>query len=266
LKVEPPKPPTRVEKSTVVIIKWSFGVIGVAMALLSAYYSQAWMAGFLPGILSWVFSGSIILFSIMSLEISILFGMEGKKALAWVFRVLFLMTVIFSVSAAMAGQYNKAIQSQQEQIQSSQGTRADKVLYDLQVNDRDRVMAVLQEKGTRGKQLLGIMDQSSGDTDSKAYKDARWELSTINKEVARLTAEHKGVQAQIEKLVRENPALLSTIQTTGFYDWIAETTSSTVGWVQFLMYLLPAIFIDLLAPVGVAIFLFLGSYNKAEEK
>lgn len=260
--------PAAVDPLTIRIIKWSMGIIGIGMVGVSGYYTAIWMSEYLPPFLAWFFSILAVSFSVMAFEVAIYFRSIRRTAISWLFLGLWLVVFLFSIGSTIAGQYNQEVNNQNESIIKAETTSGNKALFSIKEEDKLRLQLAVKSKQARQKQLLVKLAEYDSKPLDQEYKDARWEFGKIETDIKTIGQEQKALGAEMEKLIALDPALLSKKESAGFYDWLGKIFGTDTGWIKFLFFLFPAILIDLLAPIGIAVFLFLreNSYNNAETK
>jgi len=263
------KPPrAHVSKVTTQTIRWSLGLVGLGMVLISSYYTEVWMVNYVPEVLAWLFAILIVGFSVMAFETAIYFHGQQMKGVSFAFFFLWVVVVLFSVGSTVAGQYNKIIKDQATETQRNEITTGNTLFYNLKDADRIRLQSIIAKKQTRQGQVLELLAPYDNQPQDDAYTKLQAEYNRIERDIKSLSDEYKVVLNDIQKLVKDDPALLSKRETPNFFNWLATVFHTDAKTIQFWMYLMPAVLIDLLAPIGIAVFLFLGgrSYNRAEEK
>lgn len=266
-KLESKKPEHSIDPATVNILRWSMGAIGAGMIIVSAYYTAIWMSEYLPGFLAWFFSAIAVGFSVMAFESFIFFRSIKRNGIAMVFLFLWVVVLFFSIGSTVAGQYNKEIKNQIELADKSAASSGNLVVLNSKRANETRLNGTIASKQSRMAQLLGIMTGYEGKPLDQTYTDARWEYGKLDREITNLVAtELKPVQAEIAGILATDPSLTVQKELPDFYGWLSKVFGSQTAWIKFLFFLFPAVLIDLLAPVGIAVFLFLKSYNKEKEK
>lgn len=264
----------------VYILQATMGVIGVGAAIISTYYTTIWLIEFLPLPFALLLSSIMVGFSISAFEAAILFYsgevIESKKArIAIVASFAFLWIVVscFSIMSTIAGQYNKYVINLREQTKT--GLSSSKETFALIQEQKQDLQKQLQEYRTQlttlNKVLSGMDDVQKRSENNGVWYDTNFRIQEINKLIDKassdLTKIREEENAQIQKAVKNGIVLTSKVEIADipdFYGWLSSVFRTERNRTQFIMSLFPAIFVDIIAPVGIALALFLRKKNKKQ--
>jgi hypothetical protein len=264
------------EKSdwTIMIIRFCMGFVGVGALILSLYNTYIWQRELSPPFLAGVLSAIVVVFSVFAFEIVLLFVSKEITDKWWrwlvslIFGILWSIVAIFSITSTIAGQYNQHV--------SKLVTTAKE---NLTVTANQEQWALLEEKKTQiNDQIAGKKTQLSDyksilvTTDEKDPKnkgtinDTRWHIVLVNRDIDKLNKDLTATIAQQQEALNKNPEGTSanTIveKTLNFYTWVATILGKDENTIQFWMNLFPAVFVDIIAPMALAIALFLKRRKK----
>lgn len=272
----------RAEASTygmpIYIVQGVMSIIGIGAAVISVYYTTIWLLEFLPAAFALLLSSIMIGFSIASFETVILF-MSGevtrsrwvKVSIATGFILLWIVVSFFSIMSTVAGQYNKHVSNLRDQAKAGISTgRAQWGILQEQKGELQKRLSDYQKQVTT---LTNIMD-GMGSVEARknnagVWAENQWRLQKANEQMSRIASDLDKVReqerAQIEES-RKSGVLLSLAgdlkQVPDFYGWMSTIVKVDRDKVQFWLALFPAVFCDVMGPIGIAMGLFLRRKKK----
>lgn len=272
--VAPAAPIQAKPDSSLTVLRWVLLFIGVGAIIGSTYYTGIWMSESNPGWLAWLLSAIMVTFSTAAFDfiVALLSGTVTRHwcrfLIAGGFFVLWLVVITFSIGSTIAGQYNRHAHqlgalrgSVEEQNQSATLTRLNSAL----------VAAEASQKSAQAALDSLIRNQPQVPTDLKELAQYRTTFNNVQDAIKAQQGAVQQAQASVgnarqllEAFVAQNPKAqaIATAQVPDFYAWIARTFHTDKDQVQFWLNLFPAVFLDLIAPAAIAIFLFM---RKREE-
>jgi hypothetical protein len=261
-------------------IRWSFLFIGIIAGALAAWYIELWFAGFLPLWAAWLTATLFVGFSIMSLELALfLFSRALRnrtnaiKGIHWVqlllavlVLVLWVIVVGFSVATRVAGQYNQWVAEQvASPMDPAEVTRKTEL---TQIEDQvaldktnistwqpllDTASALVQKAGA---------DLETKQTWGKTYLQATTDVATYTRKIAEAQKDIETKGARQLVLLSAAPKVQTVKDLDDAYTWAGRALHVPKAEVQFWANLFPAIFLDVIAPVGFTVFFFLSVTRK----
>ena len=244
------------EFSIILAIRLVMLFVGVGAMSMSIFYNQEALRDYLPPFFAVVLSITMIVFSTMAFEASVLFHNRHMNLFSCMFAVLWLVVTIYSMFSIMSVNFtnyhakeavalaeNKDVNSGRLQLAS---IASKKVIQNDQINSQK---AKIEEYKTREKQNS-------------------WTLAQYESELKKLQA---GLIALIDAelvIQKETPdSVLSTdLKRETFFEYFGKLLRVSPALLQFLLSTLPALFIDLIAPFSVAIAIFLGKEGEENGK
>ena len=234
----------------ITIIRAAMVVVSIGSLYMSIYYSYQWLIEFLTPFRSGVLAIIMVLYLALSVQVSGLLLQRRQ----WVYMGAVVSTAIvvfvFSVISTIAGQYNATAAVEEEQV-SFQISTIDTQIEDvrLRMEQKNREIAVLQN-------LLEEFDSLEVRTERWTYYiTTRNDLQRLNDEFEELRSELNTRIEEQRDTVQEAGA--QAAQVGSFYQFLSELTGGTVWVVRFLLSIAPALFIDIVGPIALAIALFL---------
>lgn len=261
----------------VYIIQVLMGVIGTGAAVISVYYTTIWLVEFLPWGFALLLSSIMVGFSIAAFEASILFlsgqVTENRVSKISVVAGMFLLWIVvsfFSIMSTVAGQYNKHIFNLRGTTEQSRNTDRMKwnILQEKKAEIKERLVDYKKQMSVFNNIMAGMNDVSSRTKNNGVWYESQYKLKQVNKKIVQLNKSMDVVRTEEKKFLdqsKETGLLLdpgAKKKTKNFYSWLAGVTGIVQDKVQFGMSLFPAIFVDLIAPIGIAMSLFLRNKYK----
>lgn len=256
----------------IIVIRIAMLFIGIFAAYMSIYYTANWLFEFLHPVLSIILSGTMILFSIIAFEmIIILFGRK-QFAISSIFIFLWVIVLIFSMVSTVAGQYNQRMANFNEKIFE----KKDKINKNSELESYNIIEADLVDRMNYKKQEYDTLNNllSEFDTLEKRKKNSSFFWDTYK----RLKVAEQDLKKIDDRLNEIRKKKLDNVLDLGvgteasienwppFYSWLGGILDVRPDFVEFWMSVFPAIFIDLIAPLALAISMFLNGGNLFYEK
>lgn len=252
-----------------VLIKIIMFFIGIGAAYLSIWYTGKWLLEFLNPFLAYMLSTILVLFSIIVFEVIIILWKNRQIITIFILGILWIIVLLFSMVSTIAGQYNQRIINENENLAETASNILDKKGYDLLLEEEEEIKNSIEDKKTELKPFQDIMSnfQTIEDREKNMwlYWDTYEKIKKINTDIEKLREELKKKRDEIKRYYKEKEdeqeivgATKETqIENKSFYEWIAEVMKAEVRFIEFWMSVFPAIFIDIIAPLALAISMFL---------
>lgn len=257
--------------TSIKIIQRSMALIGMGAAIISIYYTIVWMKEFLPFPFAVILSSIIVGFSIMAFELIIVF-ISGKITVHWsrwfialLFVILWFIVEAFSITSTIAGQYNQFAKNQLVNAEENQSTNISKIQWNNIQEHKQEITQRIKEQRERRIQIAGIVKGISSVTNQEAhastFSNAQWRIQQIDSAIEKLNIEMDSVRAEEKEIIKKGTDISKVTQNVSnipdFYSWLAKLFKISKDIVQFLCSLFPAVFVDIISPVGIAVALFL---------
>jgi hypothetical protein len=243
--------------------------IGIGAGIVSVFYTSVWLLEFLPSMLAILLSTIMVGFSILAFEVIIMFfsGMVSKHWSRWAvavgFSLLWLIVAAFSITSTVAGQYNQHIKNSKEYAELNESKRASSMTWNS-IQERKKELAERRsEKKSQLSNLINISIQATTIEDSEKHSRT---LSSTSNQINQAENALNKIEAEIEKIREEERKVLAANPSQAnndmsdipdFYSWVAKVMDIKKDLAQFWLSLFPAIFVDIISPVALAIAMFL---------
>jgi hypothetical protein len=156
---------------------------------------------------------------------------------------------VFSIVSTIAGQYRNDLTKQEESSEQAKG----QALALLQAEERSLVETIESTKRELDDNTHLLNQFGKDDTESKAYKDIFWKSYSLRKIRDGYVTQLADKRAEIRAYVARTGA--TQVEQNTFYTWIATLIPLNPTSIEFYLYLIPAVFWDIMAPLGLHIFL-----------
>lgn len=262
------KTKTQADRS-IAIIRLVMGLVATSASVLSFYFTFKWLSNTLPPIIAALLSGSMIGFTAFAFEVILLFlsRLISTHWSRWIivlgFSILWIVVAGFSITTTIALQYSEHNRLLTEQAEEAKEVAIAKIQWEL-VQERKR------DLNDRIKEKVGQLNQLTvataiTDIGGKVWEDHQWRLTVMNRDIAQLTKDLEAVRNEERALLEKNPEATTANEmrdVPDFYGWVAGILKVRKNSVQFWMSVLPAIFVDFIAPTALGVSLFLKKRQK----
>ena len=244
-------------------------LIGFSASIISIYYTSIWMLEFLPFGLAILLSSIMVLFSISSFEVVILFLSQQKKKhwarlpVIFSFSLLWTVVTVFSITSTIAGQYNKDTANNKEFANEHKEKTVEAIQLETIREQKKYFISQREEKQKQISSLLNISSEANSlatqEKHASTLNSISWRASQAEKQIADLDKQIVALTESEGSLLKKTPELASPELTSDsdFYNWLAEIFGVAKNTMQFWMSLFPAVFVDIISPASIAIAMFL---------
>ena len=226
--------------------------IGLLSLILSIYFTYIWFIEFLNPFISGFLAVSMVGFSIISFEMLILF-FQSKNYMGFIaFLLLWIIVVIFSITSTIAGQYNHFLKIEKKEVKIDQNGLKIYESLELQINQVNEELSSRKQEREKLKEFMN----SITDFEDKNYKNINYQISVKNKLISNLSEKLTNLQNEKTELLKNNDKMFIEKQ-FNFFEWISSVLKVKKSTVQFWLNLFPAVFVDISAPICLAVAIFL---------
>lgn len=245
------------KKSFLIMFLRAVLLLIAAMAfVLSVYFTGMWFAGKFHWAISGLISLTMVMFMVVSTQcLRYTKGFMVKMLIYVSFSIAFL----FSIGSTIAGQYTALTVKQTENVAQTNSGAA----MDLREKKREALESRIEEK----KGLMSV-HQSTLEMLSSTEEGRleNWQsIATERKNIDRFMTEIDGLYTQMDALddeVFESMEQFTVEQRDDFYTFMAEMFGIEVSRMEFIIAVLPAVFVDLISALSLNLFLFIRKENE----
>ncbi len=216
-------------------------IISVGAVILSLLYTKDFLLGFNNGFTSYVLSSIMVMFASVALTIALLFKREGNKGISMLFCFLWIVVTLFSMTSTVAVNYNRFEFTQEEELEENREVNAIRLELEsiaLQKQSKLNQIAAKDNEIARYEEL---------DMFSRGVFPSQEERNRLQEEYDTLLEEERALRSKEPEAV-----IIEDVKKRNFFNLLEDLTGVDSGTMQFLLSTLPAIFIDIIAPFGIA--------------
>jgi DNA-binding transcriptional regulator YhcF (GntR family) len=247
----------------VIIIKIIMAIVGIGAICLSIFYTGIWLDEFLPTPLAYILSCIMIAFSVIAFETMIIFWNNKEYPAIILFSVLWFIVLIFSMISTVAGQYNQRLINTITETKKNVEVTHKKMSYDIYNQEENDILDSIKRKEKELNSFQIMMSDFKTAEDQKnsewLYWDINEKIKKTNTDIEILRKELKEIRSVKKEFLKKEvkAGVVIDIKKDSFYTWIGGLFNIESRYIEFWMSIFPAIFIDLIAPLAIAVSMFL---------
>ena len=262
-------------------IRIAFLVIAFFASVLSAFYTYKWAVKYNPVPIALLLSLTVVFFSVIAFEVVLLFWNNVKRVpdkkgiikmkrpqagLAILFFVVWLIAMAFSMTSTVAGLYNRRVDVQQEALQKNSAGIYKEIQWKLYNKSGTADETALSDKTDEYRIFKKAWLKSDQSATNRQYRDMKRtekEMQIIQTSIGITTKQQLSF---ITKQTNPGVTMENSIIIPTFYEWLSKIfKGASSDLIEFVLSLFPALFIDIIAPLALAVSMFLKAPNKKEE-
>lgn len=247
------------------LLSWILFAIGLFSSLISAYFTSFFLATSMEKVLAWLLPiimelfASIVFILIALIVSGNLIKSKFKILLVFILFLLWVLSASYSVITTIAGQFHKFQNKNVESIEINNKNIVDQNLIQLEQETRRELIKSRDLAIDRLNSLLKTADIVREDpskvTDSWTTIQSR--IYSTQKMIEELEIKINNSRENEKKLIIQNPmANVKTKKEITFFSWIASIFNGNEDTIQFGMSIFPAIFLDIISPIFLTLFVF----------
>ena len=232
---------------SIVIVKFLFLTVGIISCCMSIHYTMLFFNEIESTVKSFFISFSMVVFTVVALEAIILFK---SRLISIVFSVLWFSAIIFSMFCTVAGLYNR----QMKIVESSNNFYVLEE-YERQISFYDKELEDRQIERKRYLKLLSEYDTSKKEEENKytvnKYRNIK---SMLDKQIDGLQHSKNAVINKKVEILKSGEEIKKE-EDNNIYFLISELIGVKVNNVKLIVYIIPALFFDIISSLSCAIIL-----------
>lgn len=244
----------------IIFLRVSMLFVGLIAAGYSVYFTGIFLFETFHNIIgAMLFSFAMCVFSVGAFEVMLVFKQNKQRGLILLFSIVWLIATVFSMGSTIIGQYNARAENFNQVIEETKENTEEKLTWEIMNDEEESLKISIEESKVVYKDLQVLFGElTTKETKNWFYWD------TYNKMIAE-EKKLSGLKESLQKVRGDKKSFLAagkTIEETekqevNFYTWI----ESVLGWkadiVAFTLSIFPAVFIDIIAPLALAVSMFL---------
>jgi len=233
---------------------------------LSTDYSYVWLSKYLVSWKAVLFALSMTVYTTFSLQGGLTLLRYKSLISRFIGSALLITSIcalIFSMTMTVIGQYNKKTDLINTEIIARKDNKKDLSQLDLSNNQKETLLSSIGQ--TRNdiaikQKLLNEFDKE--ELNNREYQVLSWQLTLLNRDLKNYEHELNKVNNKIEALLQNDEFVIEEAGREDFYMWFSSVSNLPANIIEFLLYLIPALFIDIMAPLGMLVAM--GIYKRKE--
>lgn len=239
----------------ILFIRVASAIISIVASVVLFSYTSEYFSKSNTAFRSNAFAAIILSFNILAFDLVVLFFMMKMRALAWSMIALLLVTIPFSMFATVDVSYTNYFSSQAQDVNVAVEASAD--LLSVQ---KDALKTKLEAMNA----AIRVRDAAALDPSTP-----QWYLSQLSTAVTKSTNDYNSFYEDFKKNLSATPEAASSQTTKSLKKDLFNAIEDAWGIPRFKSYFvvntLPAVFLDIIAPLMAAIAMFLGGKRDGRE-
>jgi hypothetical protein len=233
-------------------------ILGVSAICLSFYFNSVWFMPIMGILLALPMSFFIVGTLTASFECTVIFWRRSQHGLSLTFGSIFVVVLIFSMAAIVAGQYNNQIKAEDTKKVSYGNDYKTYQDYDSQVLKINAEISNRQKTRDRYTNLILEFDTNEKQVSNRRIIDNyEYKIRSIDKEISGFNAEIKGIQEKKDELSGKGKVV--NISNYDFYEMASRSLlfHPNKDLIRFFLLMFPALLLDVVSSLFIAIYIFL---------
>jgi hypothetical protein len=256
------------EKISENIIKIVMLVISIGCMIVSSNNTYEYFTNYLNGMYCLIAAGSIVTFSVFGFPASSIVRKKGNKLFAWLLVVASIVALCICMVSTIHTQYknNKITEVASTQLRETKGLEAlEKVEKELELN----ISQVNKQIDSNQKRLDVLMNKDSLSKDEqREYNNLNYNNSLLRNRIETYNSRLTPIREELQRLYKDKNVIVKEGNTTTQKDFYSNLSNIFFNMIDAqrianFLYMLFGIFLDLLAPLGIMVFL--GHYKKSSD-
>lgn len=249
------------------IVRLIMFVVSCAAIYISIYYSNFWLSNFLSPFNSLVLASTMIIYATFAPQGAILLFSKGMYKAGFAIIFTGVIVILFSIISTVAGQYNVRLSDYQAEELKNNQVEINLTTLELLQSEEQSLIESIKRIYDEIKIHQEMMSQfSKEDTESIEYKIEMWKILEGEKSIQEKEKALTETRTEIKEFLKSDIIQLKVKENSDFYTWIGSIFNIDKKLIEFWLYMFPAIFVDIIAPFGMAIALSLSRGKRKKEK
>lgn len=223
------------------VVRWVMAAVSAVAVVISAGYSYVWVSQFLDPIRAMLLSAAVVVYVTFAPEgagLTWRVGTAGSRVMSVLLLLTGVAALVFSMSMTVIGQYNIMSDRLQAAAEATVGV----------TKGTDKLALLRAEVVTQERAVAGL------EADLAAAQESPDDVARLNRlqnmlyhARSRLTAAR---QAVLSYLNTADAAVEAQVRREDVYTYLGKLLVMSPASVEFILYLIPAVFMDIIAPLG----------------
>lgn len=240
--------------SSIAVICFALSATSIGSMYISTVHTATYLLDYVTPSLAWLMSGVITAYTSTAFEVSILFREQAKRFLAFIFMTLWSFVLIFSMITTVSVFWDSYNFNKLETVTVNNANESSGL-----------VLSLLQKEEQAINTSIAVLDK-----DIAKRQELDWGTSVQLKDRSNQSAELKRNLEEQKKILFATPEASKKDEEVqkkeSLFDFLGRIFHIDGGIIAFIMSTLPAIFINVIAPLSLTVVVsFTTNLNKKEE-
>lgn len=237
-------------------------IVGFCAIIMSVYFTYNWGLEYLTELFSLLLSLTLVIFSVGAFQVFLLLVQNKQIIYSFVFIIVWLIVLIFSMQSTVAYLYNSRTVSLTENAVNTNDINRQNYIYDDLIKrekEKENDLIELKNNLKNLNKLISEFNMDEIEEKKKIYDDTYRKIKDIEKRIDLFTKDLNKIRIEKDKFLSEEKevGVIVEVERKNFYIWIAGIFNISADILEFVIACFPAIFVDIVAPLSVAVSLFL---------
>ena len=221
--------------------------VGIGAMVTSVYYVREALTVYIHPFFATMMSITMVIFATSAFEAVVPFWHKGTKGFSIIFGSVWILVTIFMMSSTMNVNFD-----------SYKAKNASSLQDNKEVNSGRLQLASIEAKKKIQEELIQTKKDEITAYNLKE-KTSQWQKTVYSADLSKLQKDYQKLLDDGIAIQKATPdsALTKDIRKMTFYDYVGKLLHQDADFLQFLISILPALFNDIIAPLSVAMSIFL---------
>jgi hypothetical protein len=229
------------------IVRYVMGVIAIIAMVFSSYYTALWLNNFIHIVPAWVCACTIVFYASFSIQAAT----HNKSRVKYLLRGTAIIAILFSMISTIGGQYRNDSEKKQDNTDQAKISGLDL----LKAEEKSLVESMESIKQELDDNARLLSQFKKNELESKEYKNIFWKGYTLRNMREKTGDSLRLKREEIREYTLKENISITKIEGNTFYSWIATFLPFNPSTIEFYLYLFPALFFDVISPLGLYVFL-----------
>lgn len=255
------------------ILRFFMFAVGAGAIALSVFFTYNWGLDYLKSFFSLLLSVILVVFSVGAFQVFLIFIQNRQIGYSIIFIITWLIVLIFSMQSTVTYLYNTKSEKIVEVAETNKKGTKESLQYERllkrEIEKENEVIELKEGLKSFNDVLQKFNDIELLDENKKIYDDTYKKIGLQEKKIDKVEKELVEVRNQIDNFLEEDQEVevIVKMDRKNFYDWVSGVLLVfSADTLEFVVSCFPAVFVDIVAPLSVAVSLFLKRRKKYEKQ
>lgn len=240
-------------KASIKVMRVIFAILAVGASVVSIRNTSRYLIESYPVLWAFTLSALMSLFMVSAAAMVTYFWQRGHKVKASGLAILWAVVTLYSMASTSIGMYQSQKESFVEKATVERVDNTSKSLYAESVKQAEGIQKLIDAKMVTLQRLNE--DIRTFTPDSKQYANTSWSITVAERYINDRQKELNELTSKREVLIQDQET--HVVIAKNFYEQMGDIFKIPPALIQFVLSLMASIFIDIIAPIGASLALFL---------